>query len=130
MAHELIARAVTRWGASNLVEVQAVYGGHAQCYTPPDPFGWVELWISVEAARWLRRVDWIKPAPERWCTLDLGQERTEKLCARMRRRNVSCWAPITEEDLGRVLPATERREWALETARAQAACLEPADCLG
>jgi hypothetical protein len=86
VAHELIWRAVTRFGARNLVEVQSVYAGAFECRAGA-------------------------------CRFTLAGDRRSGLCGRLRARGVSCWAPITERDLGRRLGAEDRRTWALQRAR-------------
>ena len=90
VAHELMWRAVTRYGASNMVEVQAVYAGAVTC----------------------RNGD---------CSFELSASKRRGFCERLAGYGHSCWAPITERDLGRRLARSERREWALSRARASVA---------
>jgi len=87
IAHEIVWRAVTRYGARNLVEVQAVYGGFVEC----------------------RSGD---------CSFTLPAAKRRRFCERLSGYGHSCWAPVTERDLGRRQSTEERRAWALGLARA------------
>lgn len=89
--HAIAWRAVDRWHARDLAEVQAVYGGHWRC--------------SASAGR-------------RTCEL-LGYPSEGRLHGMLRRRGHSAYTPISARDLGERLPKRRRATWAREQAHSE-----------
>ncbi len=84
VALAIMYRAVSRFGARNMVEVQAIYGGSWECW--PDYDG------------------------NRTCVVVVKPRHQKSICGRLSQRGFSCRAPITREDLGRPIPRYRRRK--------------------
>lgn len=91
VAHAIWWRAVTRYQARTLVEVQAIYAGRWRC------------WQEGE-----RRV----------CRADPSHRGTRGICSRLKRRGFDCFHPIEPADLGRKHRRHERAELADQLAAA------------
>lgn len=90
VAHAIVWRAVERYHAESLLDVQAIYGGRWSCNTTDTG--------------------------ERVCFADPGQTTVDSVCSRMRARGFSCYSLLTRADLGARIPRRERRAWALAAA--------------
>lgn len=90
VAHDIMWRAVTRYRATSVVELQAVYSGRTYCDSYLKPNG----------------------REKRVCfALPLRPSLHKHLCSAMERRGFSCMAPITLKDLGSWVPMRERRDF-------------------
>jgi hypothetical protein len=86
VAHSIMWRAVTRYRAANLLEVQAIYAGRWDCYIDPR-------------------------TSKKTCRADPSPRTVRAICGRLRARGHSCYDPITKKDLGEKIPLRERRSW-------------------
>ena len=108
VALDIMRRAVTRYGATSIATVQAVYGGHTRCWSRPGL-----SWLSdVPGLRWLAH----RFPARRECEPVLTEPATSGICSRMRARGFSCWARVNASDLGREIPVEARRAWAISGA--------------
>ena len=87
VAHAIMWRAVRRYEAQSVLDLQAVYAGD---------------WFCQRDAHGRRR-----------CRPDPSGRTAASICARMRHRGFSCRQKITPRDLGRRVKAADRRAWAL-----------------
>ncbi|HVI00858.1 MAG TPA: hypothetical protein VM869_19205 [Enhygromyxa sp.] len=112
VAHEIVWRAVTVYGADSIADVQAIYGGRWRCVTA-DRWRWITgvPMLGRLVARWL-------PGPDRECMPAPTAATEARICERMDGRGYNCHALITIEDLGRRIPLEQRRSWALSQAAA------------
>lgn len=90
VVHAILWRAVTRYHASDWVDVQAIYSGRWQCNEGEDG---------------VRR-----------CFADSDERTARLICSRMAGRGHDCYEPILPKHLGRKIPFGQRREWALSLA--------------
>jgi hypothetical protein len=105
VAHEIYWRAVTRYNATNIVEVQAIFAGRFRC-TTVDRWGWLaRVWPAIAWA-----------LPERECWPAPTERMTLDVCERMRARGHHCGRRITVADLGERVPLDERRAWVFRQA--------------
>lgn len=88
VAHAVMWRAVTRYKATTLLEIQAIYEGRWFCFPHPTTG---------------------KPM----CRATPTRRTRGNICGRMRTRGFSCDEPITRKDLGRKVDRARRRDWAL-----------------
>ena len=79
----IMHRAMQRYKAKNIVEIQAIYAGN---------------WTCQGEGR------------ERKCRARVTK-RTTNVCGRMSARGFDCWKTLTKKDLGRKIPMDERREF-------------------
>ena len=113
VAHAIARRAVTVYGASNAIELQAVYGGGrgvTQCIIDGTP-AWV---FDAPVLGWLARTFGARPESRR-CRVIPRRRHVDAVCKRM--GDVACRRPLTIDDLGDPVPMAERRAWALAQAR-------------
>ena len=94
-------RAIEHYGATNVAEIQAIFGGHWVCERPAPSW-----WRTIPGLAWLadlhdRNLD---------CEPLLPPKSTAALCKRMRDRGASCWTRVTVDDLGTPTPKHRRRE--------------------
>lgn len=87
VALAIMHRAMARYDASNIVELQSIYAGH---------------WYCEGEGR------------ERKCHPKVA-ERDARVCRRMEARGHDCWKDLTKEDLGKKVPMKKRREFVRET---------------
>jgi hypothetical protein len=107
VAHEVYWRAVTRYHAETIVDLQAIFAGRFRC-TTVDRWGWLaRAWPSIA---------WVLPVAERECWPMPTARMTADVCERMAARGHSCWRRITVDDLGERVPLDERRAWVLRVA--------------
>lgn len=90
VALDIARRAQERWGARNLIEVQAVFAGRFRCVTETD--GSRECFIVRDIAK------------------DRG------ICSRLEQRGVDCRAPLPERAAGRRVPVRDRPQVAADLA--------------
>ena len=76
-------RAVSKYGAANAWDIQAVFAGRFECVTGNGE-----------------------------CTPEQQDRTTAAICSRMEARGFSCYAPITKKDLGPLVPMNQRRAFA------------------
>jgi hypothetical protein len=107
VAHEIYWRAVTRYNATNIVEIQAIFAGRFRC-TTVDRWGWL--------ARAWPAIAWALPVAERECWPAPTARMTADICERMRARGHHCGRRITVADLGERVPLDGRRAWVLRQA--------------
>jgi hypothetical protein len=89
VAHAIFWRAMIRYQADTVADIQSIYGGHWKCHRDP---------MTGERAGCFASRDYGPDSP---------------LCRRMERRGYSCYTPIKIEDLGRKIPLRDRRKFAL-----------------
>ena len=77
-------RAISRYGAKNAWDIQAVFAGRFEC---------------------------VGLGNGKTCTGAMQDRTYNAICSRMKRRGFDCHDPITVEDLGPKIPLRERREW-------------------
>lgn len=113
VAHEIFWRAVERYGADSIADIQDVYAGRFICRE-------VDVWRRI---RWLENLPRIGPVIQRWlprpekkCFPRRSARSEDAICSRMARRGFNCHARITVDDLGRRIKIGDRRRWALEQA--------------
>jgi hypothetical protein len=108
VAHELFHRAVTRYNAQTIVDLQAIFAGRFRC-TTVDRWGWlVRAWPMLAV---------LLPGAERECWPMPTDRMTRDICERMAARGFSCHRRIAVDDLGERVPLDERRDWVLRLAR-------------
>lgn len=90
VALEIMHRAVRKWNAKTWVGVQAIYSG------------------SFMSGR--------TEAGNVWRSPKITPKIANRICSPLKLRGVSCWETIRRKDLGRYVPASKRRELALELA--------------
>ena len=93
VAHAIVWRAVKRYHAESLLDVQAIYSGRWECNT--DAAG-------------VRR-----------CFADPNERTVSAICSRMRGRGHSCYSLITPDDLGKRVQLGNRRAWVERVTRRQ-----------
>lgn len=109
VAHEIYWRAVTRYQADSIADIQAIYAGRFRCRVS-DRWGWLtRAWPLL--ARILPSVRECWPAPSPRMEADI--------CQRMADRGFNCHARITAADLGERVPLPDRRALALRQASAR-----------
>lgn len=91
VALDIVRRAQERWGARNLVEVQAVFAGRFRC---------------------------VEEEGRRECFILVDPRRDANICTRLDQRGVDCRAPLRKRAAGRKLPLQQRPVLAAELARA------------
>ncbi len=107
VSHEIYWRAVTRYHAETIVDLQAIFAGRFGC-TTVDRWGWLtRAWPMLAA---------VLPGAERECWPMPTQRMTADVCERMAARGFSCYRRITVDDLGERVPLDERRAWVLRMA--------------
>ena len=106
VAHEIAHRAVSRYGAKTLVEVQAIYAGSWRCRELGAP----RWWRLVPGLRWLAQ---IVPA-RRECSPLVSPRVRRGTCSRMASRGHDCRTQISAEDLGPRVELGRRRAWVEE----------------
>lgn len=107
VAHEIYWRAVTRYNAQTIVDLQAIFAGRFRCATV-DRWGWLaRVWPPL--AR-------VLPVAERECWPTPTPRMTADICKRMHARGHHCGRRISVADLGGRVPLEERRAWALRQA--------------
>ncbi len=114
VALDIVHRAVKKWEARNLTEVQAVYGGQFGCWkraVPVGPWGRIYNRVAGVLAMFDLRVSMLEASTVRECNLNVTA-RTVKVCKRLERYDVNCWDPVGEGDIGELPPMNERRELA------------------
>ena len=109
IAHEIFHRAITRYHATNIVEIQAVFAGRFRCATV-DRWGWLTRAWPLLAS--------VLPAASRECWPAPTQRMVADVCERMRQRGHHCNRRITVDDLGQRVPLDERRAWVLRLSAA------------
>lgn len=97
VALRYVEKAITKYGARNFLEIQAVYGGSTECYVP----------LGEE-----RKV----------CRPII---RNHGICTRLRKRGFKCLQKVTLKDLGDPPSYDERRQWALDAIEAFNAAKQP-----
>jgi hypothetical protein len=104
VSHEIMWRAVTRYHATTVVELQAIFAGRFRC-TTVDRWGWLaRAWPSIA---------WVLPAAVRECWPAPTARMERDICERMQARGYYCHRRITVDDLGERVPLDERRAWVL-----------------
>jgi len=93
VAHAIMWRAVTRYHARSLLEVQAIYAGQWECFRDPE-------------------------TDTRRCFANPTMRTVKSICGRLKMRGHDCHAPIDKSDLGKRIPFRERRAWAERVAEA------------
>ncbi len=114
VALDIVHRAVKKWGANSLTEVQAVYGGQFGCSSGRerlDPWRRAFNRISAALSHFGFSFGTFRPKVKRTCGLHVTP-RTVRVCRRLERYDVDCWAEIGEEDIGELPPMISRRELA------------------
>mgnify|MGYP007022321895 CR=1 FL=1 len=121
VALDIVHRAYGKWGARNLTEVQAIYGGSWGCFRPEAntrASAPIDAGVRVIAGM----LGFVIPPIE---SLDLRGEkecgpvitaRTRNVCRRLDRYDVSCWRELSKEDIGTLPPMDERRDLAARLA--------------
>jgi hypothetical protein len=110
VVHEIMWRAVTRYHAQTIVDLQAIFAGRFRC-TTVDRWGWLaRAWPSIA---------WVLPAAARECWPAPTARMVEDICERVRQRGHHCGRRITVDDLGLRVPLDERRTWVLRMAGSQ-----------
>jgi hypothetical protein len=89
VAHTIFWRAMDRFQADTVPDIQSIYGGHWKCHKDPD----TGLRVGCFPSR-----DYSPQSP---------------MCARMRARGFNCYQPIRTEDLGKRIAFKDRRAFAL-----------------
>ena len=84
VAHAIMWRALTRYQATTILDVQAVYAGRWRC---------------------------VDTAEGRSCFADPTRQTEKAICKRMQLRGFSCHQRVTRKDLGRKIPLAKRREF-------------------
>ena len=102
IAHEIYWRAVTRYNAATIVDLQAIFAGRFRC-TTVDRWGWLARAWPVLAP--------VLPAASRECWPTPTARMTSDICERMQARGHHCGRRITVADLGERVPLDERRAW-------------------
>lgn len=99
VALAIMWRAVTHYGAQNVADLQAIYGGYWSCdsYTYEDP-----------------KTGKIKK--HRSCWPSSNYERRVGICRRMEDRGYSCESSISKRYLGKKIKFGQRRKFALDLA--------------
>jgi hypothetical protein len=99
VALDVVRRAQTKWGAGNLIDVQAIFAG------------------------WFRCVD---EEGRRECFIERYPGRERDLCARLDQRGIDCRAGLRKRAAGRAVPVDQRPALAVELAERWAELTEPA----
>jgi hypothetical protein len=107
VAHDIYRRAVTRYNATTIVEVQAVFAGRFRCHVR-DRWGWLVRVLPVLAS--------VLPEAERECWPMPTAGMAADVCERMAARGFNCMQRVTEADLGEHVLVDERRAWVLRQA--------------
>jgi len=86
VTHEIVHKAVTRYGARNLWDVQAVFAGRFGC---------------------------VGDGSSGTCTNVQQDKTTSAICGRMQARGFDCYAPIGRRELGQRIAKRDRAAWVL-----------------
>lgn len=107
VAHEIYWRAVTRYNATNIVEIQAVFAGRFRCHVR-DRWGWLaRVWPPLAL---------VLPVAERECWPMPTASMAADVCERMQARGFNCYRRVSAEDLGVRVPLDHRRAWVMRMA--------------
>lgn len=117
VGHAIVEDAVSVYGATDARGLQAIFGNGRHAYSKIE-HGAPRWWLGIPVLAWIA-----ERLPARTEYRVTPQPRHERaVCSRMgfdaetgRRR---CYMRITAEDLGRRVPLSERRAWAVAAAQA------------
>lgn len=108
VAHEIAHRAMSRYGASTIPEIQAIYAGSWLCADTGAP----RWWRHIPGLRWLAEL----LPPGRECEPVVSLRVRRGTCERLAKRGFDCLTQLEVEDLGARVEFGRRHAWVVSLA--------------